>query len=234
MRHWERANKINVTMQTHERERTSRMLKRTLDIVLSVSLLIVLLPLMVIIAILIKLDSRGPVCFIQERLGKDGVPFRMYKFRTMQEAAEKVGTGLCSYENDPRITRLGRWLRLVSVDEFPQLLNVIRGQMSIVGPRPPVTYELGNYNDLSSRNRLRFRVKPGITGLAQVSGRNALDWNTKIAFDNNYVALTRQYGIAIDIKILLLTVWVVASMQNVVERANEPMIETSPTSKQNN
>jgi len=175
------------------------------------------LPFLIAIAILIRLDSPGPALFIQDRLGFKGAPFRMYKFRTMRDKSEKVGTGLNSFEDDPRVTRIGKYLRLFSLDELPQLGNVILGEMSIVGPRPPVSYELGRYEDFSPRQRLRFAVKPGITGLAQVSGRNMLDWNQKIEIDNHYVSLRHRYGVLIDIKILFQTVQVVLSARNVIE-----------------
>lgn len=200
-----------------------------MDLVLSLILFVVFLPVLITIAILIKLDSRGPVLFIQDRLGLNGVLFRMYKFRTMQDKSEKTGTGLFSFENDPRVTRVGRFLRLLSLDELPQLGNVVRGEMSIVGPRPPVSYELGRYEDFSPKTRLRFRVKPGITGLAQVSGRNALDWENKIAIDNHYVALRRRYGILIDIKILLQTVRVVSSAHDVIEADKGHVTNTTHT-----
>lgn len=206
------------------------MLKRVMDVALAVALFILLLPLMVVIAILVKLESRGPVLFVQDRLGRRGSIFPMYKFRTMRDGAEKLGTGLCSFEDDPRVTRVGKYIRLLSLDELPQLLNVIRGEMSIVGPRPPVTYELGNYQDLPLRKKVRFRVRPGITGLAQVLGRNALDWEDKIKIDNRYVALLRRYGILIDLKILLQTARVVISTKNVIEKQNAQMAGTAHTS----
>lgn len=206
------------------------MLKRAIDLVLSLVVAVALLPVMVVIALLIKLDSRGPVLFVQDRLGVNGSTFPMYKFRTMRDGAEKSGTGLFSYQKDPRVTRVGRYLRQLSLDELPQLINVIRGDMSIVGPRPPVTYELGRYEELSPEYKFRFAVKPGITGLAQVSGRNALDWDAKIAIDNRYVALYRRYGILIDMKILLLTFWVVLSMRNVIENEREVSPDRLPNS----
>ena len=205
------------------------MLKRTLDLLISLLAAVLLLPLMIVIAILIRFDSPGPAFFIQERLGLGGAPFRMYKFRTMTVNAEKNGTGLFSYENDPRVTRIGKHLRRLSFDEFPQLINVLRGEMSIVGPRPPVTYELGNYADLPPLKRIRFQVKPGITGLAQVSGRNALDWDTKIAFDNRYVALSRRYGVLLDMWLICMTIWVVICMRDVVEIQKGSVSATSRT-----
>jgi lipopolysaccharide/colanic/teichoic acid biosynthesis glycosyltransferase len=194
------------------------LLKRVLDLTISVSLLCLLSPILLLIALLVKLGSDGPVFFVQDRLGRDGVIFRMYKFRTMVVNAEHTGTGLCSFHDDPRVTRVGKYLRKVSLDELPQLFNVVLGAMSIVGPRPPVTYELGEFTTLSDEMKVRFRVKPGITGLAQVSGRNALGWEQKIVFDNQYVALFERWGVAVDVVIILKTAWVIMSTKDVVEQ----------------
>jgi len=194
------------------------MLKRLLDIVLSTLILFLFAQVFLMIAILVKLDSKGPVFFVQERLGLNGEIFKMFKFRTMVVNAEKMGTGIFSYENDPRITKVGRILRATSLDEIPQIFNVLRGSMSLVGPRPPVTYELGSYSDFTPNMKIRFQVKPGITGLAQVSGRNDLDWDHKIEFDNRYVDLFSRFGVFVDLAILLRTIFVVLSMSKVVEK----------------
>ncbi len=193
-------------------------LKRSLDLGVAVVGTLALAPLWLPIALLIKLDSRGPVFFVQKRLGLYGSTFPMFKFRTMVQDAEKIGTGLFSYEDDPRITRVGRFLRQTSLDELPQIINVLRGEMSIVGPRPPVTYELGNYADFSPALKFRFTVKPGITGLAQVSGRNDLNWDQKIVYDTEYIHRYRAQGIACDLLLILKTVKVVFSMRNVIEK----------------
>lgn len=198
---------------------TQAILKRIFDLAVAIVALAVLWPFLLVIGLLIKLGSEGPVLFIQDRIGKDGAIFPMYKFRTMIVNAEKRGTGLCSYPGDPRVTKVGKYLRAASLDELPQLYNVLIGSMSIVGPRPAVTYELGDYAALTDHMKIRFSVKPGITGLAQVSGRNGLDWNQKIALDNVYVERFRQFGIIEDIIIAMTTVWVMLSMRNVVERA---------------
>lgn len=193
------------------------MFKRLLDLC-GASIAIIIFSLILIgAAVMVKLTSPGPVFFIQDRLGKDGKPFRMFKFRSMVQNAESLGTGLFSYEDDPRITRVGHILRKTSLDELPQLFNVLNGTMALVGPRPPVTYELGPWEDYTPIMRKRFVVKPGITGLAQVSGRNDLDWDTKIAFDNRYVDLFQKWGALIDLKILAQTVWVVLRGRDTVE-----------------
>ena len=196
----------------------SYFVKRLFDIFFSLVLISFLLPFFFIIALLIIIESHGSPIFIQDRLGKNGTKFRMYKFRTMVVDAERIGTGLFSYENDPRITKIGKYLRLTSLDELPQLFNVLFGSMSLVGPRPPVTYELGNYDDLPPIAKCRFLVKPGITGLAQIAGRNELDWEKKFQFDNLYVEQFSKHGIMLDIYILYKTVLVVVIMKNVVEK----------------
>ena len=183
----------------------------------SATILILGLPIFVLVALLVKTTSPGPIFFVQERLGINGSVFKLFKFRTMIENAEKMGTGLFSYEDDPRITRVGNFLRNSSLDELPQLINVFLGDMSLVGPRPAVTYELGEYSELPARAKIRFRVKPGITGLAQVSGRNDLNWDQKIKLDNRYIALRRKMGIFLDLKILFQTVWIVLRRDNTIE-----------------
>ena len=193
------------------------MAKRLLDIVGSVLGLLVLGPVMIVIAIMIKATSAGPVFFAQDRIGLRGTHFSMLKFRSMVDNAEKQGTGLYSFAGDPRITRVGHVLRRKSLDELPQLINVLTGAMSLVGPRPPVTYELGPWEEYTPEMRKRFDVKPGITGLAQVSGRNDLEWDDKIVFDNRYVDLYARWGVLIDLRILAQTVWVVLAGKNTVE-----------------
>lgn len=196
-------------------------IKRCMDIFMSSTALILLSPLLLIIAGIIKMDSKGPVLFTQGRLAKKGEVFTMYKFRTMIENAEHMGTGLFNFENDFRVTKVGNFLRHSSLDELPQLFNVIKGDMSIVGPRPPVTYELGNYDDLNAEYKRRFTVLPGITGLAQISGRNELPWDEKVKYDNQYIDLFEKYGVWIDIKIIMLTVVNVFRMKDIYEVKDE-------------
>lgn len=161
-------------------------------------------PLFIILAILIKIDSDGPVFFIQERLGQYGRVFNILKFRTMVVNAENIGDGISlRSSSDPRITKVGKFLRKYSLDELPQLINVLVGDMSLVGPRPPVTYTpydgYGNYPDWA---KARFIFKPGITGLAQVTVRNSVFWDERIKIDLEYID---SFNIILDFEILLKT-----------------------------
>lgn len=193
-------------------------LKRFFDIFLSCIAIILFLPLWIIVAVAIKIDSKGPVFFEQDRLTKDGRVFKMYKFRSMVIGAEHMGAGLFNYENDPRVTKVGRILRNTSIDELPQLFNCIKGDLSIVGPRPAVTYELGDYDTLNKKYKKRFSMKGGITGLAQVKGRNENCWDEKVTYDNEYIDLFKKQGIWLDIKIILWTIGKILKRQNIYEK----------------
>lgn len=189
--------------------------KSLLDRVAASLALLLLSPLLVLVAILIRLGSRGPAIFRQERSGRDGRPFTMYKFRTMVVDAEDLLDGLrrknegagplFKLTNDPRITRLGRVLRRTSIDELPQLINVVKGDMSLVGPRPALPSETSQYSEWVWR---RLHVKPGLTGLWQVSGRSALSWDDSIRIDLQYV---NNWNLRLDIAILARTVRAVVS-----------------------
>lgn len=192
-------------------------LKRVLDILLSLFACVLLLPLWFIIAIAIKIDSHGPILFKQRRRTKDGQVFNMLKFRSMVVNAENQGTGLFSYSDDPRITRVGNFLRRTSLDELPQLFNVLIGDISIVGPRPCVTYELGDFETLNKKYKKRFEVKGGITGLAQCQGRNENSWDEKVTLDNEYIDRFKEEGIWLDIKIIWLTIVNVFKSKNINE-----------------
>lgn len=192
-------------------------LKRLFDIVSSGIVIILLAPVWIGTAIAIKEDSKGPILFKQERRTKDGKVFKMFKFRSMVIDAEKMGTGLFNYENDPRVTKVGRKLRDSSIDELPQLLNIFMGDMSVVGPRPCVTYELGDFDTLNKKYKKRFQVKAGLTGLAQVKGRNDISWDDKVTYDNEYVDLFGKWGILIDIKILFETIIKVFHREDIYE-----------------
>lgn len=200
-------------------------LKRVFDIVSSSIVIILLLPIWIIVPILIKHDSKGPVFFKQGRRTKNGEIFNMLKFRSMVVDAESMGTGLFNYEGDPRVTKIGRKLRNSSIDEIPQLFQIWTGKMSVVGPRPCVTYELGDFETLNRKYKKRFQVKAGLTGLAQVKGRNDISWDEKVLLDNQYVDMFEKYGCLIDIKILAMTIAKVFKKADIYE--NKPDGEMS-------
>ena len=164
--------------------------------------LIILLPIFVLIGIFIKLDSKGPVFFVQERAGKNGKIFEAYKLRTMIINAEKIGLGYEIAKNDNRITRVGKHLRW-GIDELPQIINVFKGEMSLVGPRPALPHQVEKY---PKRDKRRLEVKPGITGWALINGRNALSWSERIKLDIWYI---EHWSLWLDLKILIKTIWVV-------------------------
>lgn len=179
-------------------------IKRLLDIFISLIALVILSPILIIVAILIKITSKGSILFLQERLGKNGKIFKIIKFRTMVVNAEKIGDGLrVSSENDCRITKIGRILRKTSLDELPQLLNVLKGDMSLIGPRPPVTYYPHKYEDYPEAQKVRFSVRPGISGLAQVRVRNSATWDERIEIDIEYV---ENITFINDVKIIFKTI----------------------------
>lgn len=180
-------------------------IKRLIDFFGSLIGLIILLPFLVFISIIVKSTSKGSIFFKQERLGRDGKIFKIIKFRTMVVGAEKMGDGLCvNNEDDIRITKIGRILRATSLDELPQLWNVIVGDMSLVGPRPPVTYHPYNgYDGYPVWAKLRFKMRPGITGLSQIIVRNAVSWEKRILIDVKYIT---NFNMLLDFKILFMTV----------------------------
>lgn len=193
-------------------------IKRAFDVLLSSVAIIVLMPIWIGIAIAIKKDSKGPVFFKQGRRTRDGKVFQMLKFRSMIVDAEKIGTGLFNFENDPRVTKVGRKLRDASLDELPQLFNIFCGHMTIVGPRPCVTYELGDFETLNNKYKKRFQVKAGLTGLAQVKGRNNISWGEKVIYDNQYVDMFKKYGVIVDVKILLESVMKILRKNDIYEK----------------
>lgn len=182
----------------------SKITKEIFDRFSSLIGLIILSPILIIFAIWIKIDSKGPVFFKQKRLGKDGKIFSIFKFRTMIVNAERIGDGLSiKSDKDPRITKLGRFLRKTSIDELPQLINVLIGDMSLVGPRPPVVYSpYDGYENYPDWAKKRFEMKPGVTGLAQIKHRNSVTWNERIVVDNEYID---KFNFWLDIKIIFKT-----------------------------
>ena len=194
-----------------------KLIKKLFDILFSLFILIAFFPLFMIIALLIKLSSRGPIFFLQERVGKNNIPFKCIKFRTMHPEAKDILQNILKKDNkikkefeethkiknDPRITTIGKLLRKTSLDELPQFINVLRNEMSIVGPRPIVKAEKKKYG---KNFKKLLSIKPGITGLWQVSGRNNLTYKKRVSLDLNYV---KNYNLLMDIRILIRTFGVI-------------------------
>jgi lipopolysaccharide/colanic/teichoic acid biosynthesis glycosyltransferase len=178
---------------------------RALDVVLAAVLLVVAAPLLALAALAIRLESRGPVFYRQRRVGRYGGPFELWKLRTMVPGAELMGAGVYVLEGDPRITRVGRLLRRFSFDELPNLLNVLKGEMALVGPRPTVQEQVDRYTERQLR---RLEVKPGITGWAQINGRTSLPWPERIELDVWYV---EHRSLRLDLRILARTARMLAS-----------------------
>jgi lipopolysaccharide/colanic/teichoic acid biosynthesis glycosyltransferase len=178
---------------------------RALDVVLAAALLVATAPFLAVAAVAIRLESRGPVFYRQRRVGRHGHPFELLKLRTMVPGAEAMGAGIYVLEGDPRITRVGRLLRRFSFDELPNLINVLRGDMAIVGPRPTVQEQVDRYTERQLR---RLEVKPGITGWAQINGRTSLPWPERIELDVWYV---EHRSLRLDLRILARTARMLAS-----------------------
>ncbi|HLI31464.1 MAG TPA: sugar transferase [Solirubrobacteraceae bacterium] len=179
------------------------MIRRAIDIVVALTLLVLSSPLLAAAAIAIRLESRGPVIYRQRRVGRGGRPFQLLKLRTMVVGAERLGAGLKVDAGDPRITRVGAILRRTSLDELPNLLNVLRGEMSIIGPRPTIPEQVARY---SPRQRRRLEIRPGITGWAQVNGRASLPWAERIELDIYYI---EHRSLALDLRIIWRTIFLV-------------------------
>lgn len=179
-------------------------LKRALDILLSgIMLLVGGIPLL-LVALLIKVDSKGPALFRQERLGVGGRTFKILKFRSMVVNAEHTGSGVYSGKNDPRVTRIGKIIRATSIDELPQLINILKGEMSFIGPRPPLTYHPWPLAEYTEEQKRMFDVRPGITGWAQVNGRKEVEWNARIDMNVWYV---EHMSLLLDLKIFFMTIF---------------------------
>jgi len=174
-------------------------LNRPADVAIAGTALLAVSPVLAVAALAVKLEDGGPVLYRQRRVGRDGADFELLKLRTMVVGAEAMGAGLSVNEGDPRITRVGRVLRKLSLDELPQLWNVVRGEMSVIGPRPTLRYQVEQYDD---RQRRRLDVKPGITGWAQINGRAALPWAERIELDVWYV---ERRSPLLDLRILART-----------------------------
>ena len=175
------------------------MIRRTLDIAVSALALIVSSPVLAVAMVAVRLESPGPVIYRQRRAGMHGRQFDVLKLRTMVDGAEHIGAGLAVNENDSRVTRVGGLLRRTSLDELPNMLNVLRGDMSLIGPRPTLPVQVAQYTE---RQRGRLQIKPGITGWAQVNGRASLPWSERIELDLYYIA---HRSLTLDLRILWRT-----------------------------
>lgn len=178
---------------------------RVLDIAIGLLVLLLLSPVLLVAAVAIKLGSRGPVFYRQRRVGLDGRAFEMLKLRTMVKGSDPVGVGTVVTRDDPRVTSAGRFLRRTSLDEIPNLINVLRGEMAIVGPRPTIPAQVDGY---TPRQRRRHEVRPGITGWAQVKGRAGIPWEERIELDLYYV---EHRSLALDLRILARTAWLLVT-----------------------
>ncbi len=175
-------------------------MSRALDVALAAAALVLASPLLALAALAIRLEGGGPVIYRQRRVGLHGEPFEMLKLRTMVPGSDPVGVGTVVTRNDARVTRVGRFLRRSSLDELPNLVNVLRGEMALVGPRPTIEAQVADY---TPRQRRRHEVRPGITGWAQIQGRAGIDWDERIELDLYYV---EHRSLALDLKILVRTV----------------------------
>ncbi len=202
-----------------------KLLKRIFDIIVALLAVVVLLPVFVITVIAIRVSSKGPAIFKQERAGKDGKPFVFYKFRTMKLDVDPFGPSPKSGQ-DPRLTKVGAFLREYSLDELPQLFNILKGDMSIVGPRPLYVSQMSEWNE---RQKKRLLVKPGLTGLAQISGRGELTREQKLELDVKYVETTNFLA---DIKIILATIAQVFGRKNIYEKKYSETEVTREETKQ--
>ena len=201
-------------------------IKRYIDVGVSVFGLVITLPVLLITAVAIKLDSEGNVLFRQKRLGKDGKEFTIYKLISMCMNAEKTGSGQYSFKGDPRVTRVGKIIRATSIDELPQFLNIIKGDMSLIGFRPPLTYHPWSVEKYTDEQKKMFSVRPGVTGWAQVHGRKEVQWEDRI---NMGVWYAENVSFLLDMKILGMTVVKVLTNVN-----NENTVVTTARSTDKN
>lgn len=202
-----------------------KLFKRGADVIISLLGLIILSPVLAITALCIKIDSKGPVIFRQQRLGKGGKVFDIYKFRSMCVGAEHTGSGVYSGKGDARVTKVGKFIRATSIDELPQLVNILKGDMSIIGPRPPLTYHPWPLEDYTEEQLHMFDVRPGVTGWAQVNGRKDVEWNRRIELNVWY---TRNVSFALDFKIFFVSIFKVlknADNENTTETAAKAQAE---------
>lgn len=207
-------------------------IKRCLDCLISVFVIIIGALPMLVVAILIKCESQGPAIFKQQRIGKNGKVFNILKFRSMIQNAEHTGSGVYSGAGDARVTKIGKFIRATSIDELPQFLNILKGDMSLIGPRPPLTYHPWPYAQYTDEQKRMFEVRPGITGWAQINGRKDVEWHKRIELNVWYVD---NISFALDCKILFVTVFKVltnADNENIGETVSAGnVVEKEPVHK---
>ena len=191
----------------------ARHVKRALDILIALLGLLIASPVLLLTAIAVKLDSKGPAIFKQPRRGLNGRVFNIYKFRSMKVGSEHTGTGVYSRKDDVRVTRVGKFIRATSIDELPQLINLLNGTMSAIGPRPALTYHPWRYEEYTEEQKKMFLVRPGVTGWAQVNGRKDVEWHRRIELNVWYI---ENVSFMLDVKILFRTIFkVIANADNV-------------------
>lgn len=204
-----------------------RYIKRLLDILIGFGVLIVLSPIFLITALLIKLESPGPVIFKQKRIGYKAKVFDIYKFRSMKNDSEHTGSGVYSGKGDPRVTKVGKVIRATSIDELPQAWNMVKGDMSLIGSRPPLTYHPWPIEEYTEEQKRMFSVRPGITGWAQVNGRKEVEWHERIKLNNWYVD---HVSFSLDVKIFFMTIFKVLSNADNENTGETVKKETETTS----
>ena len=182
----------------------NRVVKRIIDIFIALLVLIIGLIPMLIIALIVMIDSPGPAIFKQDRIGRGAKVFKFYKFRSMRQNAEHTGSGVYSGKGDPRVTKIGKFLRATSLDELPQFINVLKGEMSLIGPRPPLTYHPWPVEQYTEEQLRMFEVRPGLTGWAQVNGRKDVEWKRRIKLNVWYVD---HVSFGLDVKIFFMTIF---------------------------
>ncbi len=198
--------------------------KRLIDVMVSFVGLVVTSPVLLITAIVIRMESKGPVLFKQKRLGLNGEEFEIYKFRSMVEGAEHTGSGVYSGKSDARVTKVGKIIRATSIDELPQFVNILKGDMSLIGPRPPLTYHPWELSQYTDEQRKMFNVRPGVTGYAQINGRKEVEWNRRIELNVWYV---EHLSAKLDITIVFKTIFkVLKNEDNVNSTETAVKVET--------
>lgn len=198
--------------------------KRIIDIMISFIGLIITSPILLIATIAIKLESKGPVLFKQKRLGYKGQEFEILKFRSMVVGAEHTGSGVYSGKTDARVTKVGKFIRATSIDELPQFVNILRGDMSLIGPRPPLTYHPWELSEYTDEQRKMFNVRPGVTGYAQINGRKEVEWNRRIELNVWYV---EHVSVKLDLMIIFKTIFkVLKNEDNVNSTETAAKVET--------